>query len=196
MRNSLIANPSLSYNFPFYHYQSGTSQNFVGIPAGSGLVQIPLQGFINSDLIGIYFYVVLQSNVTPSANNTPSTFASANIYNIDLQYNGQSVYKAQGNSWKLVNMFTDTGASYFNNQLWNVPSNTSPIIGTGVNSYITFIDFTKTRKVCNPEGGFDNCYRVSNQTLNLYFSTDDTQNYIFIIEAFFSHLIAWLCLLT
>lgn len=181
LRNTMMANPDLIYSYPFTHYQNFQSPPFAGARESDGLAacQVNLQGFINSDLVGIMFYVVRQSDVNPTTSgNSPSPFNTDPITNVRLFYNGIPLYMSDGELYKLVNTIGHQSASYWQNSVIRAGS-VAPFNSDPVDSYLVFIDFSRLRAACFASH-FPNCMRVSNQTLQLNFNTQfgPTVNYL------------------
>jgi hypothetical protein len=188
LRNSLLANPDLMYSYPMIHNQSFNSPVFQGVTAGNGQCQVNLQGFINSDLLNITFYVVKKNNVTPVNNSTPNMFLCDNITNISLNYNGIPLYVCDGNSWKVVNMVGEQESSYFSN-IEIASGNIAPFSSQPYNSYMTYINFSRVQSACWQGNHVANTFRISNQTLNLYFNTTTTDDYILYATYMYSGMI-------
>jgi hypothetical protein len=180
LRHTMMANPELIYSYPLSHFQNFQSPPFPGATLSQGLAacQVNLQGFINSDLTGIYFYVVKQLDVFPSGSNSPSPFHMDPITNVRLYYNGIPLYLTNGELYKLINMVGHQDASFFENSVIR-PGAVAPFNSDPVDSYLIFIDFARLRTACYPNH-FANTFRISNQTLQLQFNTslNNTINYI------------------
>jgi hypothetical protein len=169
LRNTMISNPELKYSYPMQHYQTFSAPESRGFRESEGSLLIPLTGFINSDLVGIYFFVTRKDSDTPINNNSPCAFNCEELTNIRLTYNGETVYYTPGNSHKLVNMIGQEGASYWQNSVIR-PGNVAPFNSDPVDSYMCYIDFSKVRSACTQMHMW-NVWRTSNQTLNLSLNT-------------------------
>lgn len=176
LKTEMMRDPSLIYAYPLIHNQGFQSPPFAGQPEGSGLCNVVLNGFINSDLLNISFFIVKQSDLAPSGGNSPSPFNMVDPQNIRLEYNGTPLYVARGKSWKLFNMYGDNPPGDFKNSLIR-PGNTGPFNSDPIECQPVYIDFSHERSACMPSHMF-NTFRISNQTLNVYFNTPDNSNYI------------------
>lgn len=165
--------PALMYSYPFIHAQPIQAAPFRGVRAsagGDGAI-VNLTGFINSDLIGIAFYVVRTDSVTPATGNSPSTFNCEEISNIVIRYNGNIIYSAPDKTYKLINMEGDQEASFFQNSIIQ-PGTVAPFNSVPVDSYICWVNFSKAREACVGNGEhFANTFRVSNQTFYITLNT-------------------------
>ncbi len=178
LKRLMVENPSMIYPYPMMHFQTFT-RSFVGADYNAASkAQISLQSFINSDLIGIMFYVVKTANLiatrtTETDGGPVNPIAFDNVTDVQLDYNGQPLYKTSGNLSNLVAMIGTQQSSSFLNNFWgsNNVSQANP-----VNSYLTFIDFSRLRGTCF-SNHFYNTFRVSNQTLDLSFYTQTNDNY-------------------
>ena len=178
LKYELIKHPNLMYSYPFIHHQPYTTRfpgAVLGAP-GAQPVSLPLLSFINADLVSITFGVVddLYNVGTPYQI---SPFNYDPIQNIQLQFNGLVMYNAPLVSYRLYNMNSQGGASYFFNSVIN-PNGTGPPAGASspVNTYIIEIDFSRIRALCF-ENQFQNVWQIGNNTLTLTFYTSTTHQY-------------------
>ena len=171
LRYEMMANPQLLYSYPFI-FSRQLSKRFTGSTTTD--VQIQLDGFLNSDLLGIIFYCVKESDISPQSSLHPNPLNTDDIRDVSLLYNGNFLYRSFGSSWKLQNMLQLPG--YVQNSINTSPNNTGPFTSEPKNSYICNIDFTRLKAVCQPKHMF-NTFRVANQVLNLRFKTTTTDTY-------------------
>lgn len=174
LRVAAMKSPNLKYGYPFIHHQSYSPAKFTGVISG-GQISIPLLSFINADLLGITIGCVRDSRKNPTANNSPSPFAYDVLKNIRLQFNGQNMYDAPGEMFKLINMSSQTGSSFYHNSIIQsgavAPFNSDP-----VDSYLLYIDFSRVRAL-SYDGQYQNVWRIGNNTLTLEFNTETTEQY-------------------
>lgn len=166
-------NPELIYSYPFIHAQPIQAAPFLGRKASDSTdgTIVNLTGFINSDLLGIAFYVVRSDNTNPTAGNSPSTFNCDPISNITIRYNGNVIFSAPDQTYKAINMEGDQEASFFENSVIQ-PGTVAPFQSVPVDSYICWVNFSKDRESCIGNGEhFANCFRVSNQTFQINLNT-------------------------
>jgi hypothetical protein len=174
LRNQLILHPDLDLVYPMFHHQSINLPAFAGIPEGSGSNQVVLQGFINSDLVGIIMYCVPKLDVIPVSNNTPNPFNSVDMINVKIQYNGNTMYYSPGTAYKVLNILDNQeGASFFENS--HIPPTGNSV---ATNNYFLYYDISKSRSGCTPEH-MSNVLRLSNQVLTVDFNMPDTVDYLF-----------------
>lgn len=178
LKHTMMQNPDLIYSYPMIHYSNGNSPSpsFTGRLPQSGLAacQMNIQGFLNSDLVGLYFYVVNEDYVSPTDSRPAQPFVTDQISNVRLYFNGIPLYLTDGELYKLVNMVGHQSASYYQNVVITGTSDLTFATFPG-NSYICYIDFARVRAACY-QNHFNNTFRISNQTLQLYFNTSLNQN--------------------
>lgn len=177
MRDALISNPNLSYAYPMFHHQSTVTSAFAGKTPGTGQCLVNLQGFINSDLVGIIFYAIKQTDVYPTSNNSPKPFNTTEISNILIQYNGTTMYNAPKNSYKLINLFESQNSSTWQNSAIRAGAS-GPFLSDPIDNSFVFYNVSKERAACI-HNFMPNTMRLSNQTLNVTFNTPTTDNYLF-----------------
>lgn len=169
--------PSLIYSYPCNHLQAFPVTNIQGRRVSEGIraSQATLTGFINSDLTGIYLYLVRETDINPATNNSPSPLNCAPIYNPRLDFNGTPIYVSDEESWKLFNMHGEQDASFVQNSVIRAGT-TSPFLSDPVDCYPLFIDFSRLRDICYQDH-FNNTFRISNQVLNFTFNTEESVTY-------------------
>lgn len=176
LRRDLELNPALSMMYPFIHTQSLTPTSFAGSSyktAGgpSPPISIPLNSFINADLLAITIAVVRTDLLTPLGNGSPSVFAYDNIQNVRLLYNGTVLFNAPYDSFKALTMRSAMGAQNFKNSLIKPHSGVAPFDSVPIDSYPLHIDFSRIRSMTF-EGQFQNTFRLGQQVLTLEFNTE------------------------
>lgn len=173
----MMSDPSLILNYPFVH-----SQNTSGIVAGrrvsEGLRQtrFQLQGFINSDILGMYFILRRNEDVSPSTNAARNPNVYRDFINPRLLFNGNILYDAPGKSWKVANMTGNQSASYYFTSDISQASTVSPFTSLPTDAYVLYVDFSRIRSQCMPDHLF-NVSRISNQNLEFQFNTPTSETY-------------------
>lgn len=176
LRVEAMKNPNLKYAYPFIHHQSYIPARFTGNDGALGGVNsIPLLSFINADLLGISIGIIRDSRKNPTANSSPSPFAYDTMKNIKLLFNGQVMYDAPREMFKLINMGSQTGASYFHNSVIQ-SGNVAPFNSDPIDTYVLYIDFSRVRAI-SYDGEYQNVWRIGNNTLSLEFNTETTEVY-------------------
>jgi hypothetical protein len=169
LRTALMNNPSQMYSYPFIYQQSYVSQSFLGSTDVSSPVTIQIQNFLNADLVGMLISVVKQSDIAPSASSTPNTFNYDEVSNVILNLNGQNVYVSPYKQYKLLNMQSSLGASYFANTV-TLAGSTQPFTTNPVNSYVVFVDFSRLRSAAFTNV-MQNVWRIGNNSMSVSFNT-------------------------
>jgi len=174
LKYELMKHPDLMYSYPFIHHQPYQTR-FIGSTNVSSPVSLNLLSFINADLVSITFGCVDDLYNAGTAFQI-SPFNYDPISNITLYFNGLVMYNSPGQIYRLYNMNSQPGASYFFNSVIN-PQN-SPAPSSPVNTYIIEIDFSRIRALCF-ENNFQNVWRIGNNTLTLTLNTSTNDNYTF-----------------
>jgi hypothetical protein len=146
----LRSNLGLQYTFPFIHKQSAPVPQFTGSTSTTAPVNITLQSIINSDLVGIYFYVVQTANVSSISGSSPSPFLADPISNVTLTFNGNVMYQAPNVLCQLVDSKNIPGAFTYNtNLITSLGGGGAPFLDTPQKCYITELSFAKMRSLCS-----------------------------------------------
>lgn len=173
LRRDMISHPGLVYNYPFIHHQSFSSPSFAGVrtsDAGTPC-QVTLNQFANADLTGITMYVVADGDKFPGGDNTPNPWNIDNISNILVQFNGSTLFRMNGSSFKLCGLLSAPyGAGYFENSVV-AAGTTAPFVSTPKNCYPIFLDFSRLRAACMEGEHMNNTIRFTNQNLIVSFNT-------------------------
>ena len=168
-------NRGLKYNYPFIHHQSFNG-GFVGGNGGAGVeqaVSVNLLSIINADFVGLTFGVIEVEKRNPSNDqSSKQPLSYSDIADVEVKYNGQSMYDAPGEMYKLVNMDTVTGSSYVHNSDIDQKDVAEPFISVPVDTYMVSVDFSRLRSL-SYEGHYSNVWRVGNNTLSLNFKIPD-----------------------
>lgn len=173
LRDKLMVNKSLSYNYPFLHYQSFSPPQFVNTTGT--LNQLVLQSFINADLVSIVMHLVrvpdLQGgNAAASIPNVANPGLLYDMRDLQLLFNGQTDVNSPGYSYKLYDLHNQEGADY---------NGYFPLTGTAAATTITNeqaeyrlrVDYGM-RKNLSFDSHYQNVRRIANQTLTLQFYID------------------------
>lgn len=173
----LMANPELSYQYPFIHYQHQRdpvtgSRESTGAP-----VIVDLTGFINADILGLYFILREKADVIPPTNNVANPLVFRDFVSPQLSYNGQPIYYSDYKSWKLMNIGHNQGATFFHSSEI-VDGTTAPFNSTPHDSYILYVDMSRIRQQCIDNETLPNVERIGNQTLILEFFTPKAVDYL------------------
>jgi hypothetical protein len=177
LRSVLIKNPDLMYTYPFIHRQIFPIAGFTG--STTNPLQFTLQSIINADFIGLTFGVIPTNKLSNNGVSCPDPFAYDPVQNVKLTFNGQTMYDAIGDMRKLVNILGTAGGGYFRNSIVN-DSAIAPFSSNPVDSYLTFIDFSRIRAACF-DGKYNNVWRIGNNSVVLAFTTSTTNTYSLIV---------------
>lgn len=164
IKMDLLNNPSMIYSYPFNHRQSPSSK--FNLVSGS-VNNVELTEFLESDLLNILFsvqYTVDQVKAGAIAPNPNNTLICTDI---ELLYNGQTVYKAPGQTARLINMLWDEGSSGAEDA--RIDRTVAPYTSQQVTSYFYQIPFADVKAMIY-DGQFCNTGRFSSQTMVLRFT--------------------------
>jgi hypothetical protein len=193
LRDKLMVDKSLSYNYPFLHYQSFNPPDFTvaGVTTfayctSPSQTTIVLQSFINADLIGLIFYFVNVGDLT-NGNDTTSSgalaggaglnnpFLMTQMRDLQVLFNGQVYYNSPGVSYQLYNIRDQPGSSaigYTSLSAANVNAAVTPS-ASPISQYMYRVDFGRKKGV-QFEDNYQNTQRIANQVLNVTFQAPPT----------------------
>jgi hypothetical protein len=174
LKYMLMKQPDLMYSYPFIHHQP-FNVRFQGSTDSNNPAQLNLLSFINADLIHITFGCVRDSRQSPTSQSTPNQFAYDDLSNIQLKFNGLVMYDAPGKLYKVYNMKSLDGGSYWFNSLV-AAGNVNPFTSSPIDSYIVSIDFARIKSMCF-EGRYQNVWRIGNNVITLTLNTETTEQY-------------------
>jgi hypothetical protein len=165
----LAKEPAMYAGYPFMFHQNEVPLVIQGVRASSGnTCNVRLQNFINSDLLSIYFVVVRNSRLSSNGGGIASPFGFEKITNVNITLNGQVIYNAAGEAHKLCSIRDRMSGAYFQNS--QITSAVAPFNSVPVDSYVTFIDFSRVRS-----SSFTNTYfnvrKIPTQIMVLNFNT-------------------------
>jgi hypothetical protein len=123
LSTQLRADPSLIASYPFQHIQTFPTNDIPAQVSTSGgyggpdspYVTVNLTSFLRSDLVGIIFNLQNTADITGTASISSvvaPTFISQDMLDLELQYNGQILFKCPGESYKLIGTRGRMGAAY------------------------------------------------------------------------------------
>lgn len=175
--------PPLAYNYPFTHTQYFISPTFEGKKISDAYqgCQVDLNGFSNSDLIGISFYVIKVTDKNPVGNAPPNPFNADDISNVLVTFNGSTLFNFPYQSYRLTNMLGEQSASYYPYSVINSTGTQS----TPKNCYMVMLDFSQDRGICFMEH-FYNVFRLPNQILRVNFNTSTDDDYVMIATFYYN----------
>lgn len=174
LKNILQADPSMMYSYPFIMalgYE--TNGPFEGKRAVDGVVNVQLNQFQNSDLLGIVVSVQKVTDVNPVGFNSPNPFHLDDVYNINMTYNGASIFQWPAKSYKAIATYMGgQQASFYQGSYIDAkPAGTNPFISNPVDESLIFFDFTQERSACLGQE-MQNSWRIPpGNVLNLSFNT-------------------------
>ena len=185
MKSVLQGNPSLMVPYPFTHKSTGT-RRFITDQIKDEPTNVVLQSFLESDLLGLAFYVTHTSAEKSShgAASPVNKYDTARVRSIRLAYNGQELFNLEGHMSDMLLCNIDYGSPDCPKTTVDSAGAVSPI-STQVSSsayHIYYLPFTQMKSVIFSQE-YNNVSRYASQTLELTFTveglTDPTTNLSF-----------------
>lgn len=161
---------NLMYSYPFIHRQSPTPKNIVTLSEQT----INLAEFLESDLQAITFTAHLVGDQQSIGGLAPNVLFPLNVHDIELLYNGQTVWKSPGRSSRLIPLLYDGGASFVGTSRIEQSTALTPQSSDEDNGYVYYIPFASMfKKNINYQCEYSNSPRFANQTIQLKMSVDN-----------------------
>ena len=136
--------------------------------------------FLNSDLLGMTLSLHMESELFPNVSSSTVTgfnpaypWNALPMYDIQILFGGEVVYKAPGYSSRLIGQEPTISSVYLNNTIVQLnPALTNPATSVSrgnIRSFITFIDMSRLRSFLN-SSTFFNTIKLPQQVLQISFS--------------------------
>lgn len=164
IRTELMNNSTQIYSYPFIHRSSPTPRQ---VTIGTQQT-VNLQELLESDLQAITFTAHLDQDRDNTGGFAPNVLLGLQCRDIELLYNGQTVWKAPGRSARLIPSLYDGGASSIKHSRIRRDSTLSGVATDEVDMYVYYIPFSSMfKKNINYQGAYSNSPRFANQTFQL-----------------------------
>lgn len=152
---------NLMYSYPFIHRQSPTPKNIL-----TNVEQtINLAEFLESDLQAITFSAHLVVDQDNTGNLAPNVLFPLEVCDIELLYNGQTIWKAPGRTARLIPTLYDGGSSSVKCNRIEKLAVPTVVAADAYVYYIPFASMFKKNIVYACE--YSNSPRFANQTIQL-----------------------------
>jgi hypothetical protein len=179
IRGELMADPRLSYCYPFIYQQPFTS-TFTGAVSPQRS-QIQLNGFRSGELLSILFGVASLDDINGDGTVGGVKNALNNLdplSNVRLTLNGNVLFDLEGKSHRCVGCYKSIDSSYFPASAFTpLTQTTSPFTSLPVKCYFVELNLS-TESPKNFEGSRLTGLRdVGNSVINLEFSTATSGQY-------------------
>lgn len=166
LATALRLHPDMHYCYPFTYAQVGQIQTFQATNAAT--VPVNMLGFINGDLVGITLGVIAQTDISPSANNTPNPFNYQQLQDITVTFNGQIMYFAPGQTaYKIFSTDGELTSGKFANSVVAAGA-VAPFTSAPTDTNILYLDFSRLRSA-SFEDHYPNVWRIGSNTLVINF---------------------------
>jgi hypothetical protein len=145
LKNAMIADPELHYPYPFIMPLSYIAAIVDG---GQPNYSVQFNQFQASDILSIAVSVVRNSDlVAPAANTSPSPYNLNDVFDLELIYNGSTLFNYPGLSHKAASCYLgNQQASDYSYCKWQPGE--SPTACTSLNPTLIVFDFTLIREAC------------------------------------------------
>lgn len=184
LKMKMLMSPELSYSYPFIFTQSYTLP-FTGNT--SLPISLNLLGIINADLVGLSFHTVKNDRLTTGVtfNNRMNRMDYDEIRDVNLSFNGLTMYDAPGDAWKAYAMQDCIGSPEVQQSRLTGPQGASPFITEPIDRMPVFIPFTFNKSTLFTNM-FQNTWRIPNNTLVLSFLTSDVGDYTLYLTYYYN----------
>jgi hypothetical protein len=182
LRSIMMSEPNLYQAYPFIMTQSYTSPQFGGNPNSASSVQ--LLAFQNADLLGVVFSVVKVSDLASNGQTVPKPLNYTPIREVDVKFNGNSVYKVPGTAYRLTNMLQKFGGGFLDVVSYS-GTNNQDFAPISAKAYPILIDFSRIRAstFCSE---YQNVWRIGNNSMTVNFKTPDNDVYVLYATYFYN----------
>lgn len=151
------------YSYPFSFYQSFISPAFTG--ATSSPVTVNLTGFRKGELRSIIFGLYKSTELVSPATSARNIVKTSEPGNLELLFNGNQLYRAIADSWKLLHLEED-----------RIPNWMRTTVGSATRYY--WLEMPMSQALPKASGDdYQSGIDLSNQTLQLNLTTPDTGTY-------------------
>lgn len=173
LRNIMRQYPAYMYTYPWIMalgYQ--TNGTFEGVARGQGTrCSVQFNQFQNSDLLGIIMCVQRVTDLTPESNSTPNPFVVDDIEDVEMTYNGATIFQLPGKSYRAISTYLgDQQAQYYEGSVV-LQGSISPFISVPQNQYLVYFDFAQQRSACSQSHMYNTWRIPPGNVLNVSFFT-------------------------
>lgn len=170
LSTAMKMNPSLLYSYPFIQALGYEVSGRISGSTSGNTINVQLNQFQNSDLLGIVFCVQRVEDLTPTGTNSPNPFHLDPITDIQVTYNGGMIMQYPGMSHKAISTYMGKEqASFYQGSV--ISPGGAPFVSTPVDEYLVYFDFTQER-ACSCQDHMSNTWRIPpGNVLNVSFNT-------------------------
>jgi len=163
LRKELMGNSEMMLAYPFIRKSSPTPK----FTTTETDIVLNIQEFLESDLVNLLFSAVLVEDQDNANGHAPNPMALLQVENIELLYNGQTLYKLRGNSAKLISMLYDDGSGHIDNSRIARNAIISGVTSVPIESHVYSFPMSVLRKNISYETVYSNVQRFANQSMQL-----------------------------
>ena len=163
LRSELMSNSDQMLGYPFIRRESPTAK----YTTTEANVVLSLQEFLESDLQGIMFTAHLLEDQDNTGGFAPNPLFALEIEDIELLFNGQTLYKLRGKTGNLISMLYNDGSSHIDNSRIARTSIVSGVPSSPDKSHVYNLPMNMIRENISYEGVYSNSKRFANQTMQL-----------------------------
>lgn len=160
LKNAITSDPTSAYGYPI---TKTTDFNVVYLPANQ-VMQVPINGFLDGDLLGLVIYVVENKKVPGTFSDDINLWELDPISDVEITFNSEVYYRARNFDYRLNNFQSVHSSGY---DLSNTTFNGS------VANFPVFVDFSMKRSAAFCDHYY-NTPRFGGQTMQLRFTPSIT----------------------
>ena len=163
LRTELMNNSDMMLAYPFIRRESASEK----ITVTETSVTLSIQNFIEADLQGIMFTAHLLEDQDTSGTKARNPLFPLECVDMELLYNGQSIYRLKGRAGNLIDMLYDVGSGYIDHsrigRLTDLPSEESH----PDQCHIYNFPLNMLKKNISYTGSYANTPRYSSQSMTI-----------------------------
>ena len=163
LRKELMNNSEMMLAYPFIRRESSTPK----FTTTETNVTLSIQEFLESDLQGILFSAHLIEDQSNDGGFCPNPLFSLQCIDLELLYNGQTIYKLRGKSAELISMLYNDGSGHIDHSRVSRTSTISGVPSIPDHSYVYNFPMNMIRQNISYEKVYSNTMRYPNQTMQL-----------------------------
>jgi hypothetical protein len=163
LRSELMSNGDMMLAYPLIRRESASSKETVSETD----VTLSIQNFIEADLQGIMFSAHLEEDLNKSDTFAKNPMFPLQCENIELLYNGQSLYRLRGKAGNLIDMLYDDGSGHIDHSRISRTSTVSGVPSTPDQCHIYNFPLNMLKKNISYTGSYANTPRFSSQAMTI-----------------------------
>jgi hypothetical protein len=180
-----MADPRKMVLYPMVYEQSFQVANVPGSTSASAPAEITVSGFRSGEVLSILMGVVKESSLLATVgsgggNGWRQPFKFEEVGDVQTYFNGQIYYNSPGKLYKLQQLADDMGAPYWVQEIFSADADDgSGAVSTNANyqNYLIDMKFAQFPAKHDEGGHVQRGIRIDSNTVNIRFTTPDTDSY-------------------